>query len=339
MKRTHLFLSIFFFAPSLLFSQANDSLKTFIPNGKFEGRIFSNFFYELNQKKTAFEVTRAYLGYSYNLSESISARVTFDISKPDISINGKTSDTLSTTLHHTVYLRYAYGVYQKNNFTFSFGIIDLNQLHFQDKFWSRRYIMKTIQDEFGFCPKADLGVKGEYKANKWLSTDFCIRNGEGFKKNQLDNKFWYGIGITVQPFNGLIFRSFVDYSKKVISQINFSNFIGYRNKTIMTSAEIVLANNAGFGDGKKLYAFSVYTSYKLLKKVELFGRFDKLSSNNLTGEAITWNYSNNSSFALCGVQYSFLEHFVVSLNGRYKIPQNSEVAKKLSLYVNIDLGF
>ena len=324
---------------NLALCQVQDTTKKFTPSGKVEARIFSDFFYEFNQKKTAFEITRVYLGYNYNYSQTISARVTMDVSKPDIMVNGKSSDTIISSLQNVAHLKFAYGVYQKNKFSLSFGMIELNQFKLQDQFWSRRYVMKTIQDEYGICPSADIGVKADYKILDWLSADITMRNGEGFKKVQADNIYWYGLGFTLQPFKGFTYRTYFDYSKKVIGQINFSNFVSYNSKKFKIGFEVAVSQDNGYSDGKKLIALSTSAGFKLSPKLELFGRLDKLTSNTLTGSTHAWNYDNNLSLVMLGLQFNPIENIAFAVNGRYQVPENTTKDKKVSVYMNVDFKF
>jgi len=334
--RNTIILLVLFFAPLLAIGQAQDSVKKFVPKGKVEVRIFSNFNYEFSQKKTAFDVTRAYLGYNYNYTENISARAVIDVSKPDIAINGKTVDTISTSLQYMAHLKFAYGVYKTDKFTLSFGMIELGQFKLQDQLWGHRYVMKTIQDEYSFCPSADIGFRGEYKIDSWISSDISMRNGEGFKKQQADNKYWYGIGLTLQPVKSFYYRVFYDYGDNEIVQSNLTNFVCFTSPKFKVGAEYVISNNFKFKEDQKLTGISVFASYQLTKKFEVFGRYDDLSSNTLAGKANAWNYDVDNQSMIFGLQLSPVDNISFSLNGRYQIPENSALDKKTSIFFNVD---
>jgi len=285
------------------------------------------------------EVTRAYLGYGYSYSESFSTRVTIDVSKPDIAVNGKVSDTITNSLQYTAHLKFAYGVYKYDRLSIAFGMIELNQFKLQDQFWGRRYIMKTIQDEYGFCSSADLGIKADYRFTDWFSADISMRNGEGFKKQQADNIYWYGGGFAVQPFTGFTYRTYFDFSKKVIVQTNFSNFINYSTNKFKVGAEVIVSSNNGYTVDKKLISYSALAAYQVAPKFELFGRYDNLSSNTLSGGANPWNYDTNADFAICGIQFCPMENIAIAVNGRYYLPENPTKDKKMSVYFNVDFKF
>ena len=55
---------------------------TAMAQGQPSAKVFSNFNYNLSDKDNnfkAFEVNRAYLGYSYALSDEFTTKITFDI--------------------------------------------------------------------------------------------------------------------------------------------------------------------------------------------------------------------------------------------------------------------
>ena len=70
------------FISTVVFSQKNND--EFVPSGKPSAKIFSNYHSTFSDKENfnAFEITRSYFGYSYQMSKNISAKVTFDVGNP-----------------------------------------------------------------------------------------------------------------------------------------------------------------------------------------------------------------------------------------------------------------
>ena len=85
-KRHLLFITILGLTVLTIQAQT-DTLKSTqdFPEGKVYGRLFANFYSGLgpNSNTAAFEVRRAYFGYSANLNEYFSAEVKLDIGSPD----------------------------------------------------------------------------------------------------------------------------------------------------------------------------------------------------------------------------------------------------------------
>ena len=71
----------------------------FKPSGSPFVKIYSNFHTDLTEdnQSSAFEITRAYLGYKYKMSKHFSAKTNLDIGNPK---NG-------SVLEHTAYIKIA----------------------------------------------------------------------------------------------------------------------------------------------------------------------------------------------------------------------------------------
>jgi hypothetical protein len=114
---------------------AQDSIpvKSFIPGGKPFVKIFSNFHTDTEAKNTAFEVTRAYFGYGYELGPQFSSKLTLDVGSPEIKLDDSTST--NTSLHLTAYLKTASLDYKTEKLEANFGLIGLKQHKLTEKYW------------------------------------------------------------------------------------------------------------------------------------------------------------------------------------------------------------
>ena len=110
-------------------AQETTSSEEFIPSGKPSVKIFTNAHSTFidGSNTSAFEVQRAYFGYSYNFSKNFSTKVTFDVGDPGV---GK--------LQMTAYLKNAALTYKKDKFT-------LDQYKLRVK---KQSICKEIEDMF-----------------------------------------------------------------------------------------------------------------------------------------------------------------------------------------------
>jgi len=247
-----------------VYSQENKD-SAFTPTGKFIGNVFSNFHIQMNspELESAFEVQRAYLGYSYNMSENFSAVLKLDIGSPN------------QTSQYDLLKRYAYFknaalVYTWNKLTLSFGLIDLFQMKLQEKTWDHRYIFQSFQDLYKFGSTADLGLSVDYKINDYVSSDFAIMNGEGYNQLQTDNSYKSALGISVYPIKNLIVRLYADYMEKDEIQTTWSSFIAYDfNKIASIGIEYNLKLNYNYISDQKLNGLSTYVSYDISKMVEI----------------------------------------------------------------------
>jgi hypothetical protein len=203
----------------------------FKPSGSPFARIYTNFNTQVSEgeNETAFEITRAYLGYEYNFSSNFSAKINLDFGDPEL---GK--------FQHVAYLKYAYLNYMNRNLSIYFGMIKTSLFEIQEKIWGHRYILKSFQDEYNFESSADIGISLSYKINDIISIDAILVNGEGYKSVQLDSTYRGGAGITVTPFQSLILRGYFDYEKKDETLINFASFIGYSDDVLAAGLEFNL---------------------------------------------------------------------------------------------------
>ncbi|HSH53380.1 MAG TPA: hypothetical protein VK982_16755 [Bacteroidales bacterium] len=316
----------------LLFSQESED---FIPSGFFYGTVFSNFHCQLDatRNKSAFEIQRAYLGYTYYLSENYSINIKLDIENPEHTSS-------SDTLKRYAYFKNAELIYNYHKLTIHAGLIDLYQFKVQERFWGHRYIYKSFQDQHKFGNSADLGVSASYEFNEFIKVDFTIMNGEGYHQLQMDNAYKSALGFSLKPTKGLSIRLYADYIEHNEIQTTWSSFIGYQFKDIAKiGAEYNFQNNSEFRKDHNQNGFSGYTSINVSKKFELFGRFDKLWSNTLTSEPYNWNITHDGSAIIAGIQYSPIKNIKIAANyqGWYPYAKNSE--NESYIYLNLEYKF
>lgn len=225
-----------------------DKKEEFKPNGKPFVRIFTNYHSTFSDGESfnAFELQRAYLGYSYNFSEKISGKVNIDIANPGV---GK--------LQMTAFIKNAYIQYQDDKLTAKIGMIGLYQFELQEKQWGGRYLFKSFQDEYKFGSSADLGFALSYNLAKNISIDASITNGEGYKSIETDSIFKYSAGLTLQPIKGLDVRVYYDYMGKDEAQQTMSLYAGYTEKNLKLGVEYNRQINNKMLANKDLDGFSM----------------------------------------------------------------------------------
>ncbi|MBE9467798.1 MAG: hypothetical protein IMY72_05670 [Bacteroidetes bacterium] len=334
-------IRVFFFMPlimifsvSLAQTQNPEEKKDFKPSGSPFITVFSNFNADLTKdnESSAFELSRAYLGYKCNMSENFSAKLTFDVGNPKNT----------SALKMTAFVKAATLTYKNNkgNLSANFGIICLNGFSLQRKYWERRYIYKTIQNQNKFGYTADLGASISYRFNKLISIDAAVMNGEGYKNIQTDNTYKGGFGFTISPTKCLVIREYADLSQKTEAQYTISNFIGYKIKNKLTlGAEYVIQNNHNFMSDNNLSGFSAFFSYDINKKIQLFGRFDNLSSNKINDELYDWNIAKDGKTIIGGIQYSPIKKIKIAANYQFREPELSSLNNEQKIYLNIEYKF
>lgn len=311
------------------FSQ--NSTDEFKPNGKPLALIFTNFHTASSDGETmpAFENTRAYLGYEYNFSNEFYAKIVFDVGDPKDGGGHELS----------AYLKNAYVEYNPGNLKAYFGMISTTQFKVSEKLWGNRYMMKSYQDEYKFNSSADLGVNFDYKFADFISVDFSVINGEGYKKVQGDDILRPGIGTTVKPVKNILARVFVDQTGKDTKQQSLATLLAFTSDNFVLAGEYNYQTNHKMVEGQDMYGTSFYSWYKPSGNVKIFARYDALNSKKLTGENEAWQISKDGSLILAGVEYSPVKGIKLTPNVRSWNPAKEGAENTTFLYLNCELKF
>jgi hypothetical protein len=332
MKKQLLFLSILILSVSS-YSQSEDP--DFKPSGKVHFKVFWNYHADLSEnatKTSAFEIKRSYFGYKYAFSKNISAKITFDVG----------SNTGGSA--YTAFLKAAQLDWKiSSTVKLSMGLIGMKQFNDQEYFWGYRYIFKAFQDQNEFGSSADLGINAEFKLSKSLKANVVFFNGEGYKKIQdADGNQKIGGNLIFTPVKGLTTKIYVDRQPITDSDAitTIGLFAGYKASNWRLGVEYNQLKN-----GKKyssayvdhdLDGMSFYATYVINKKVEIFGRYDNLSSNTLDGESIAWNRAHNGSQIISGIQYAPVKGLKFSLNYQGFKFDNDAIINESLVFLNAE---
>ncbi|MBN2172660.1 MAG: hypothetical protein JW731_00920 [Bacteroidales bacterium] len=315
-------------------SYSSDS--TFRSNpGRVYGVIYSNYHAGLNESKdeSGFEIKRAYFGYHKDISKYFSADIKLDIGSPeDLSEY--------SLIRRYAYFKNALLKYKNNDITVNFGIIDLLYFKIHEQYWAHRYIEKSFGDLYRFGYTADLGAQIIYEWADWLSVDFTISNGEGYTSLQNDNTFKSAFGITLFPGYNFVSRLYYDYSSKNAELSTASAFIGYKiEDKLISGVEYHYRFNDEYTENQDMYGYSVYASWYVFKKWQLFGRFDKVSSNQAEGSEIPWNLANDGSKIISGVEFSPVKQVKLALNYQDWFPYAQNEPNEQFIFLNVEVSF
>lgn len=307
-----------------------EKTEDFKPNGKPLALIFTNFHTTTSDGEStpAFENSRAYLGYEYNFSKEFYAKIVFDVGNPKDG----------GALEMTAYLKNAYVEYNKGNLKAYFGMISTTQFKVSEKLWGNRYMMKSYQDEYKFNASADLGFNIDYKLADFISADFSVINGEGYKKLQSDKLLRPGLGVTINPVKNITARVYGDTYGKDVKQQSLATLLAYNSSKLVIAGEYNYQTNHKMVDGQDIYGTSFYAWYKPQSNWKIYARYDDLNSKALTGEEIGWNYSNDGQLILAGVEYSPVKGIKISPNARVWNPDASDKSTTY-LFLSAELKF
>ena len=220
-------------------------------------------------------------------------------------------------------------------------MISTTQFKTQEDFWGKRYVMKSFQDEYKFGSSADLAVSAAYKFCDIFSADVIVANGEGYKKVQVDDGLQYGAGLTLTPVKGFMVRAYGSYNEAgqsikdaaqnkddVKGTTNLAFFAGYKNSTFSLGAEYNWMKNTKFANGNDKSGASVYTTINLTKKINIYGRWDYLTSKD------SWDSAKDGMAGMAGVEFKLGKYVKLSPNFRIWAPKADGTKNFTYAYLN-----
>ena len=292
------------------------------PKGKAIVSVFANYNMAMQNgvSKCGFQLDRTYLGYQYSLGNGLELKAVMDIGKPS-SVDD---------YHYVAYIKNAQVSWKHKGLALAGGMISTTQFNMQEKFWGYRYIYKSFQDQYKFGSSADLGLMVAYKFADWVSADAIMTNGEGYKKVQGDLGFQYGLGLTFMPVEGLSVRLYGGLNDATaegkLDVYNYAAFVGYKNKAFSLGGEFAMMQNSGNVEHRNQLGCSVYGSVKAHKMVDVYARWDMLTSND------GWNAAKDEQAVIAGAQVKLGKYVKVAPNFRMTIPKEGE--SKYMAYVS-----
>jgi hypothetical protein len=298
--------------------------------GKPIGEIFTDFHYNLTDtaKRTGFGLNRAYLGYQFLPSGNFSAKIIVNIGTPEDLAEGSVP-------RRYAYCREASLAWSNDKLTVSMGITGTRIFDFQQRFWGKRYVANTYQSIKGYGFVADLGLVVDYIINDILKADLSIMNGEGYSNIQLDNNLRTSVGLTISPSENIAIRLYGDIQRKEgLWQPVFIGFIGFKNNLVLIGGELSYKSNIDLIRGHHIWGISTTGGINITENMQIFGRYDYSSSVKMPGDILQWNYLNDGSFAVAGLQYTFSSNVKIALNYQGVFPNTSARQITDLIYLN-----
>lgn len=280
--------------------------------GKVILRGFVNFNSQTQGGETnvAFKLDRMYLGYEHSFDNGLKLKGVIDFGKP----------SATDDYNYLAYIKNAFVSWTRKGFTVSGGMIQTTQSSLQEIIWGKRYIMMVFHDQYKFGSSADLGFSLEYKFADWVKGDFIMVNGEGYKKIQNNKGFLYGLGFTFTPIENLFIRIYGDLNNsRLDGQSNiygYSALMAYKSKKFTLSGEFNMMQNYKNVNNHDLLGCSVFGSVKAHKLIDVYARYDFITSNN------DWNINSDKQTIVAGFEILPCKYVKISPNFRMEIPQN-----------------
>jgi len=111
----------------------------------------------------------------------------------------------------------------------------------------------------------------------------------------------------------------------------------HTNTRKTAGAEYNLKGNRDFDQDHNQTGLSFYMSYDKAKKFEIFGRYDRLSSNTPQGYTHPWNLVNDGSAIIAGVQFQPIDQVKLALNYQDWVPFAANMGNLSYIFINLEI--
>ena len=323
---------------------------------KVTGKIFTQLYYDLTDdstitKKSAVELTRAYLGGKYTLNDQFTINLILDVERlNELTDVTYTLDTATMKLTKKATKNELYEAFLKNAYLEWKGLIPITTLNLgviggiafgpQEKFWGYRYIYKSFMDQNKYAQSADLGLSAKVKVSDFIAVNAAVTQGEGYKKPQdAYGQYQTGLGLEINPLKGLQAYLYGDImpvktpGTDSASVVTATAFVGYEMKDKgKVGVEYVMQGNRGGFDSCDVSGISAYVSTVVLKPVEIFARVDVAQSNN------DWNILSDGQTIIGGVHYSPVKNVKTALDVQTFMPAITGAKRQNKVFLNTEFS-
>jgi hypothetical protein len=111
--------------------------------------------------------------------------------------------------------------------------------------------------------------------------------------------------------------------------------VGYRHKKMTGGAEYNWKGNRDFRQDHHQTGLSFYLSYDITDRLEVFGRYDRLSSVIPSAYAQPWNLVDDGSAIIAGVQFRPVEQVKLALNYQDWVPYAANMGNMSYIFINL----
>jgi|DewCreStandDraft_4_1066084.scaffolds.fasta_scaffold13586_2 hypothetical protein len=298
---------------------------------------------------------KAFLQYSYNLSENSGDYNSFDVTrlnlnfKEDLEENIKfkaTADILRQTDAINLIAKYIYINYEKlfSIINLKAGLIDTPWIGYEEKIWEFRVVSPIFLDLEKKLNSADLGIEINTKLpENYGEIVVSAINGEGYKKPEINKFKDIQIRITIAPLafleKNLKISGFYTYGIENGTGTNIYDerkreimMLSYQNDFITLAGEYWRSVDQNSPGATKLNTTGIGTILLLkIDKLTFLNRIDELDTDK---DDPAPGYTR----IISGIAYKLNEKIVMTLDNQVKTPQDktSPTENVVSLHSEIN---
>ncbi len=225
---------------------------------------YAIFDYQNSEGDQAFDVKRAYLQYTDDLSDDLFFKFRLDV--------GRDSDGNDDKL--SAYIKNVYVDWScKCGGVLSMGLIGTNTYGAQENTWGYRFVEKSLLDRYKMTNTADFGIGYSVDFGN-LNVSMQSLNGEGYKNTDSDGeqsmyfRLLYGEG-SLNKTNGYNFGLVGSSSMGDDLNDMVGIFAGYSNEKVRLGVEF-----NSLDTGIKEEAVGLYGNYNVCESWDVFARHD-----------------------------------------------------------------
>lgn len=249
---------------------------------KLGGTVFGEYtITEPDTRPSSFQITRAYVNVTGNVTPQLSFRFT-----PDIARESGSGSSLSGS--QTFRLKYAYAQYTRDRLWVRAGVQQTPYLDSLESLYRYRFQGTLFAEREGFITSSDAGITARYAfANDRGDIHAGYYNGEGYARAETNDQKAFQIRGTYRPTKQLRFTGFavLDHADADRPRRRFIAAAVYEHARGNAGVEYLTARDQAGAHG-----FSAWATPRFTKNIEALLRFDSLQSANKTRDIAGISY-------------------------------------------------
>lgn len=307
------------------------------------GRVYAHFMADITDNGdgkgyNAFDLSRVYVTVKSKLSKEVSVRITADVDKMDGSAR-------------ELYLKYAYLDWNVSKVipysTVRFGLQQTGWIDYMNKVWGRRYVAKTLMDQYKALSSADYGISHLVKfPNGYGHGAIQILQGPGYKGKEENRYKDISAFVFVRPLvqvpdlaatmiGGYFYKGFSDEpeisSENKKDRVALMASFAYRGMIRVTSEYFQSWDRTRPEDTEDLKkgGISIFgelrhpeAASEFLRRVALVGRYDIYDKNKDTDD-------DEETYLIAGVEFEVTKGFNIMPNFQREKTTNEDVEEML----------
>jgi hypothetical protein len=290
------------------------------PSVKVGGTIFADYTWQAEPKAVdadgnryhpnAFNITRAYITITGQISHLISFRITPDVVRVGpVNVNGTNVDVPGVTGTLTYRLKYAYGqvnfddlagtamrgIAQWHGSWLRLGMQQTPFVDFEEAIYRYRFAGTVFSDREGFLSSSDLGASMHMNfPENYGDVHFGVYNGETYTRPEVNDQKAFQVRLTLRPapmvgpIKGLRLTAFYDDDHYVrdAKRERFIGMITYESPWLNFGAQYLKAKDQNASASKPVVeaeGYSIWATPRMSCGLEALLRWDRIAPNNAVG--------------------------------------------------------